>query len=37
VETGIVVDVNRVGVLRVRVRWTDGNETNVKASSLTRL
>lgn len=35
--TGKVVQVNKAGVHRIKVHWTNGACTNVKASSLTRI
>jgi hypothetical protein len=36
-ETGRVVQVNRFGVRRIRVYWTNNTYSNVKESSLTRI
>jgi hypothetical protein len=36
-ETGRVVQVNRFGVRRIRVYWTDGTYSNVGGSSLMRI
>jgi hypothetical protein len=36
-DTGRVVRVNRVGVRRIRVHWTDDTHSNVKKSSLMRI
>ena len=36
-ETGKVVHVNKAGVHRIKVHWTDGTVSNVKASSLERI
>jgi hypothetical protein len=36
-ETGRVVQVNRFGVRRIRVYWTNNTHSNVKESSLTRI
>jgi hypothetical protein len=36
-ETGRVVQVNRFGVRRIRVYWTDGTTSNVAGSSVERI
>jgi hypothetical protein len=36
-ETGRVVEVNKFGVHRIRVHWTDNTISNVKESSLMRI
>jgi hypothetical protein len=36
-ETGKVVQVNRFGVYRIRVHWTNNAYSNVKESSLIRI
>lgn len=36
-ETGKVIQVNRFGVQRIRVHWTNGTYSNVKESSLMRI
>ena len=35
--TGVVVHVNRVGLLRLRVLWTDNTESNVAVRSVDRI
>jgi hypothetical protein len=35
--TGVVVHVNRMGVLRLRVLWTDNTESNVSVRSVDRI
>ena len=36
-ETGIVVHVNKVGVRRIKVHWTNNTYSNVKSSSISRI
>ena len=35
--TGVVAHVNRVGLLRLRVLWTDNTESNVAVRSVDRI